>query len=250
MNDYHVADIGDFASYGLVRALCGTPEQPVPCMRLGIIWYRTSIPVDYEPLRGYLEPSAQNDQTYRACDANLYCEIRRLVLRKEAIGERLCVPDILDLDIFPPDTLHYPDSMPDPPRLRDRRDWFAGAVRETAEADVIFLNPDIGMTWNDGWMNAYAYRREMRALFEADKVLVIYQHSQQQAFRDWIARNIRRLGTVRLREGDVRVCRWGRERARAYFIVTRNEHQTKRIDTLLADFQNTPWVTTGNFEVI
>ena len=241
-----VGDIGDFANNGLLRVLCGTPEEPVRHMRLGIIWYRHLEQDDYGRLRRYLQQSEYNDQTFKACDESLYHEIRALVRRKEAQGERLRIPDIINLPIFPPGTQHYPDPLPDPPTSQNRREWFEQAMRQTADSDIIFLNPDTGMKWNDGRRLEYAYSRELRALFQRGKILVIYQHQQRS---DWVAENTRRLATVMLNAGHLRVCRWRRESVRGYFIVARTEQQIQRIDERLTVLRNSPWAVTGNFSV-
>ena len=247
MRDNYAGDIGDFANNGLLRVLCGTPEQPVPGMRLGVIWYRHLEADDYGHLRGYLGHTDYNHQTFRACDENLYDQVGALVSRKEAMGEQLLVTDIADLPIFPPGTLHYPDPLPVPPTLQNRREWFAEAVRRTADANLIFLNPNTGMRWDEGWRLDYAYRRELRALFVAGKALVIYQH--QQRVEGWVERNTRGLATVTLNLGHVRVCTWGRESARAYFIVAPTERQIERVDERLAVLRNSPWVAKENFSV-
>ena len=52
MRDNYVGDIGDFANNGLLRALCGTPEEPVPGVTLGILWYRNLNPDNYGQLKG------------------------------------------------------------------------------------------------------------------------------------------------------------------------------------------------------
>jgi hypothetical protein len=247
MRDNYAGDIGDFANNGLLRALCGTPEEPVPGMKLGIIWYRHLDEDDYGRLRRYLQQSEYNDRTFRACDDKLYDHIQALACRKEAMGERLLVTDIADLPIFPPRTQHYPDPLPDPPTVQNRRKWFAEAMRRTADSDLIFLNPDTGMKWDGGRRLQYAYFRELEALFNTGKALVIYQHQQRRT--GWVAENTRRLAGVTLNTGHLRVCTWGRESARAYFIVARTEQQIERIDERLAVLRDSPWVATGNFSV-
>ena len=64
MRDCYVGDIGDFANNGLLRVLCGTPSEPVPDMRLGIIWYRNQGEDQYGNAIGYLNPSGHNRRTF------------------------------------------------------------------------------------------------------------------------------------------------------------------------------------------
>ena len=84
MRDNYAGDIGDFANNGLLRVLCGTPEEPEPGMKLGIIWYRHLDSDNYGHLRKYLQKSKYNDRTFKACDENLYDQIQALAGRKAA----------------------------------------------------------------------------------------------------------------------------------------------------------------------
>ena len=246
MRDNYAGDIGDFANNGLLRVLCGTPEEPEPGMKLGIIWYRHLDSDNYGHLRKYLQKSKYNDRTFKACDENLYDQIQALAGRKAARKEKLLVTDIMNLPIFPPRTQHYPDPLPDPPTIQNRREWFAEAMRRTADSDLIFLNPDTGMKWDEGWQLQYAYRRELRELFNTEKALVIYQH--QQRSKGWVAENTRKLASVMANIGHLRVCTWRRESVRTYFIVA-HKQQIERIDERLAALRDRPWIATGNFSV-
>lgn len=187
---------------------------------------------------------------FKVCDEELYALLQRLVGQSMVMSQSLQIRDVIRSQILRYDTQHYLEPLPDASSKKNREKWFDAAMRRTAESDVIFLNPDIGMRWDDGRKPEYVYYREMRALFKAGKILVIYQHNQQRAYRDWIARNTRKLNIVRVGEGNLRICRWGREQVRAYFIVMPNQPQVARINTRLVTLQNTPWVATGSFEVI
>ena len=104
MRDEYAGDIGDFANYGLLRALCGKPENPVPGLRLGIIWYRNQVKRRQNEVEGrqghtigYLKPSNANDEDFKACDEELYTLLQRLVSqsmgRSRAIASKLSLAE-------------------------------------------------------------------------------------------------------------------------------------------------------------
>ena len=161
MQDRYVGDIGDFANNGLLRVLCGTPPEPVPDMRLGIIWYRNETEDQYGNEIKYLNPSNYNDQTYRECDPHLYSELQRLVGGSMERNDRRRIEDIIDRGIFPPRTQHYRRLIPRPATVASRRQWFGDAMAKTAESDVIFLNPDIGINWTGQTRLQYVHPWEL-----------------------------------------------------------------------------------------
>ena len=247
MRDNYAGDIGDFANNGLLRVLCGKPEKPVPGMRLGIIWYRHLDVDDHGNVKGYLDPSASNNQTFRACDKNLYDELQTLVCQSKARNKRLLVTDVINLPIFPPGTQHYPKPVPDPPNAEERQKWFNRALDHIADSDVIFLNPDTGMHWNAGSEPQYVYPCELQKLLKMDKILVIYQHQQRT---DWVADNTRSLKDAPLNVKHLRVCRWNRGSVRGYFIVAQNKNQIERIDKRLDVLRDSRWVTEGHMSLV
>ena len=244
MRDNYAGDIGDFANCGLLRVLCGQPGQPVRGIRLGIIWCRNQADDGLGNHIGYLKPSGSNDQTYAACDGGLYAPLQDLVGQNMINHQPLTVPDIRNLPIFPGGTLHYVEPLPNPPSLQNRQQWFCGALQCVADANVVFLNPDTGMAWNDEWSHQYVYSREVQALLEMDKVIVIYQHHQRT---DWVAENARQLLGLPLNVQYLRVLRWNTLSVRGYFIATRNENLLQTIDQRLLDLANSPWVANGHF---
>ena len=247
MRDNYVGDIGDFANNGLLRALCGKPEKPVPGMDLGIIWYRRLDPDEFGNERDYLVQSPANDRRFRRCDPDLYRALQALEHRRTALNQLLTVPDLISLPIFPLRTEHFDEPVPELPDGEDRQNWFHRAVNKIRDCDVIFLNPDTGMRWAEEATPAHVHSRELRALLEMDKILIIYQH--QQPHTDFVWDHTFQLRRPPLNVEHLRVCRWRRRRVRAYFMVARNKNQIDRIDERLRVLTRRTWVTERNFSV-
>ena len=248
MQDCYVGDIGDFANHGLLRVLCGTPQDPVPGMKLGIIWYRNESEDRYGNEIGYLNPSNYNRQTYQACDADLYCELQTLVGRSIERDEERRIEDSINSPILPCETLHYKLPIPRPANIASRRRWFNEAMAKTAGCDVIFLNPDTGIDWNGRAKLRYVHHWELERLLGGtkEKIVVIYQHAQRT---DWVANNTRRLRGDPLAVQHLWVCTWQAVSKRGYFIAARTEEQRKKIEERIEILRNSLWVRRGHFHL-
>ena len=248
MQDRYVGDIGDFANNGLLRVLCGTPQNPVPGMKLGIIWYRNESEGKYGNAIGYLNPSNYNHQTYQECDPDLYSELQKLVGWSMERNEQRRIEDIIYGRILPRGTQHYGMPLPRSATTTSRRQWFNEAMAGTAESDVIFLNPDTGIHWEGQSKLQYVHPWEMQELLgkERGKILVIYQHAQRT---DWVANNARMLRGHPLAVQHLWVCTWLSVSKRGYFIAARTEDQRERIEERLEILRESPWVERKHFKV-
>ncbi len=250
MRNNYVGDIGDFANNGLLRALGGTPRDPVPDIRLGIIWYLNPGEDRYGNAIGYLNPSRHNLSTYRECDRDLYDELRQLVGQRMLTNTNRDIRDIIDNpNILRRDTQHY-DKPILPGHTRETRDqWFTDAMDRTAASDVIFLNPDIGIGWNLGASHQHVVSREVNTLLERRKTGVIYQTPPRrgQTHKDWVKSNVKNLLYDTLAVEYLWVIMWNRAPKRAYFIVASTAQQKRWMQQRLTIFCNSQWVRKGHF---
>ena len=244
MKDQYVGDIGDFANNGLLRVLCGTQEDPVPGMRLCIIWYRNPSQDQYGNQVGYLNPSDHNSQTYRRCDPDLYRELQKLVGRRMKRDERRRIEDIMGSNILPCGTRHHEANIPTPARINSRQEWLEEAIGTTEESDVIFLNPDTGIDWDGKAKLKYVHPWELRRWLGTEKILVIYQHAQRGG---WVAENVRRLIEEQLGVHHLWVCVWKPAPTRGYFIITQNDEQRDRIEERLEVLRRSQWMVAPGF---
>ena len=143
MQDRYFGDIGDFAKYGLLRAVT-TGEPP---LRLAVLWYLVPDESHNDDGRhvDYLEPTPANLARFRDCDPELYDKLGDLV----RAGQR-SVSAVAEHSLLPPGTAYHAAPLDysgvaskDRPRLRS--DWLSGAHKAAAEADVVFLDPDNGL---------------------------------------------------------------------------------------------------------
>ena len=255
--DNYVGDIGDFANNGLLRYLCGLNSAPSKDQRLvlGVVWYRNKgnpRSPDGNHIN-YLNVSESNASLYRECDKELYDALQKLVGKSLVNGKKRDIQQLIQSSILPNDTQHYLACM----NANDRCEWFKDALKKTAGAELIFINPDTGLELkintdkiNTGKREVVLEERttsvkhtslsELRAFVEKKKSLVIYQHAVRES--DWamgIATKLKKLTANR--QLGVWALQWNRAQGRTYFVVAQPNHTQildARIKALLCD---APW---------
>lgn len=249
MRDCYVGDIGDFANYGLLRVLCGTPQEPVPHMRLGIIWYKNPGEDHSGNEIGYLNPSRHNYRTFGECDPDLYAELQRIVGRHMSGNTARRIEDIIGSDIIlHPDTQHHKVPVPALATAERRDAWFNHAMDNTGDSDVIFLNPDTGIDWQGRSQPTHVNPREINKLLERGKIAIIYQH--QRLFEsEWIGNTARNLREDTLAVQHLWACNWHRRSVRGYFIAASTSEQRANINQRLTVLRRSQWVMKSHFSL-
>ncbi|SPE59260.1 hypothetical protein SBV1_3080002 [Verrucomicrobia bacterium] len=128
MQDRFIGDIGDFAKYGLLRALAGVHPQEAPELSLGVVWYR----VPDSNINYLNDPQGPGN-----CDPPLFGELKRLVGSNQRT-----IAAIEQAPIWPRGTNFFrlqavkrvPSAESDP--------WLDAAVNEVGKCKLVFLDPD------------------------------------------------------------------------------------------------------------
>lgn len=133
MQDQYVGDVGDFAKFGLLRAISAGK-----C--LGVAWY--------------LHPQAGSDgkrteyllrpEEFRHLDAALFDELKKLRSSNDLSVRAVEKSDILENAIFADDQLAIADI-----KVRDRaswrRKWFEQVEGQLSGCELVFADPDNGL---------------------------------------------------------------------------------------------------------
>ena len=249
MQNKYVGDKGDYGKFGLLRYLTGTTSNDgLGPLRLGVVWYL----VHDERHRaggedtGYLRPTPENVDTYRAIDPALYDALSALVWD----GNR-CVCCIQQAGILPPDTAYYDAGLYFVPNMRrdDKRDlrahWLRFALNATKRAELIYLDPDNGIARDDGKMlhkdgPKFTYMDDLRALWARGQSLVVYHHLGMDRDADALTRETAQQIREGLEGAAPIALRYLRGSPRVWFVVPQPEHEDTiraRVDALLAG----PW---------
>ena len=256
MQDRYVGDIGDFANYGLLRYLCGVtgPKTGRP-FRLGVVWYlnkpsKKELKKSQGDRIGYLNFSYHNDSTYRICDPCLYDKLQKLVGDSLVSKKPRTICDIESRKILPDSTLYFSDPLNN--TCRDA--WSRRARTKIANADLVFLNPDIGIASPDkANSRAHVTMDEIEKFADEYKAksLIIYQHfSHFQGTREkQIDHLLDRLEQKLKLTFRPWALLWNREPIRFYFIVPRTNHHKLLLNFKILALLNSPWKTKGNFSV-
>lgn len=232
--------MGDFAKYALLKALAGDD------LRLGVHWYLNA------------DEEANSDgrlteySDLRHCDEPLYLALQHLVK-----SGRRSVAAVEQAGILPPNTIYFSRPL----SSRDRREraerraaWNAEAFETLAPAQLVFMDPDNGLTEKPaeklGARGAkYVCAEEIAPYYRRGQSLVIYQHQTREkgGLRVLIERRVELLRSLECEH--VWAFKFRRKRARAFLIIAVPAHlETLRERTF--EFRQTPWCRDKRFELL
>jgi hypothetical protein len=229
-----VNDIGDYAKYALLRAVCtGAGES----MRLGVIWYLTEH-VEYN-----------NDGRKRAhllttgwdgLDSDLLATMRRIESTVQS-REQLNVSLIEASGILPLNTVFFSEPMPRvqgtaQERVSERTAWFKRARKAVTQCDLVFLDPDNGLEVRSvpvtsPLSNKYATVAEISALLETGCSVVLYQHGNRTPWQMQRQNICAQIASGTDRDLTIRSLRFGAFGARAFFCITSNKEMSVIVDS-------------------
>ncbi len=246
MQDRYAGDIGDFAKYGLLRALCGDD------LRLGVLWYL--VPNERGGgnggVTGYLDTPKAG---LRECDPDLFDELRDLVAIERSVAE------VQRRRILPEGTAFF--GRVTPADLDERRRWVQGGLRAVAGVDLVFADPDNSLRDPSARTGRtehkkHAYYDEIEPCWRRGQSLMIYQHTARLGtFEEQVASRARDLRTHFGGAPGLMILRWRRVVSRAFIVIPKPAHAdrlTARVEALL----DSPWgqrqqgYATPHFELV
>ena len=223
MRHNFVNDIGDYAKYALLRALCASAQTEI---RLGVIWYLT----EHAEQNGDGRKRAHLSKGgWQNLDPDLLTMMRQIEGRLGGQNE-LNVGLIESSGILPVGTAFFSEAIPrvqgtGKQRVSERIAWFGRARKTVANCDLVFLDPDNGLEVRSVPLTSpsagkYATVSEIAALLENGAGVVLYQHGSRTPWpvqREHICAQIA-SGTDRAI--TIRSLRFGAFGTRAFFCVT------------------------------
>ena len=258
MQNGYVGDIGDFGKYGLLRYLTGMHGEPLdpPGLRLGVAWYvnHQDPPGAAGNHIGYLSPVSDHAQRFRGCDPVLWHSLRLLVF-----NDRRRIAAVQASGILPDDTRYHAgkfrycrNSRICPARVERRQRWFQDVIIGTEEAEIVFVDPDVGISDDDdvdklyriNWPS-YVSMAELQQFWQRDQSLVIYQSERSNSLPDLRANLVQAL---QLPAPPIAL-RFRTLSPRWFIVIPQPQHRAlirQRINLLLAN----PWALNGHFEEV
>jgi len=217
-----VNDIGDYAKYALLRAICASSDTP---MRLGVIWYLT----DHAESNGYGRKSAHlTHDGWEDLDPELLAAMRRIEDARQG-QSALNVALIESSGILPPGTMYFSEPLPRvvgnaQHRAAERATWFRRARNAVEGTDLVFLDPDNGLQVRSAPLSAprsckYVTVAEISALLHDGTGVVLYQHGNRAAWPLQRADVCAQIASGTGRSLTTRSLRFGAFGVRAFFCI-------------------------------
>ena len=236
-----VNDIGDYAKYALLRALC---RGGAPKMRLGVIWYLTVHPEINGDGRRRAHLSREG---WDGLDPDLLEKMRSIESSLRSRDE-LHLSLIEESQILPGDTTFFSEPLPDitgPPhrRLRERIMWFTRAQETVQGCELIFLDPDNGLEVQSVGPSSrlagkYSTVAEISLLLSTGAGVVFYQHCDRSPWRIQRIRIMNQIASgVGPRHVTIRSVRFGGFGSRAFFCVSARRAIARAVDENLRRFE-------------
>ncbi len=223
MKNQYFGDIGDYGKYGLLRFLAGRGY------RIAVNWYLTADDGRRDGrFTDYLERGA-----WRSCDPDLFDFLRKTVIddgRREvsALEEQGMIPL----------ARYYRRPLPEKRPLREA--WHREALAFCAGADLVFLDPDVGLCPGTGPRTdgKHVLRTELADYCQAGLDVVYYCHRGRRPAKEWTQYEM--LPLADCPDAQMAGVAFHRGSQRCYLFVLHRE-RAQALEEALADFVETGW---------
>jgi len=226
MQDRYTGDIGDFAKFGLLRALSRG-------RKLGIAWYL--FPDESHNDDGKHIPYLDEPDKWRHLDPELFDGLRVIVRSGQRNVQLIEESGLLANAVFSSALLQF-EGAPDG-RGRQRADWFRQSLIDLAGCDLVFADPDNGLCEDNTF--DIENRKKWKSLplseahvLSAGRVGILYHHNTRRrgGHREEICHWLDLLGRNAI------ALRWRTISPRTFFILNPTIEIRSRVDRFLADW--------------
>ena len=187
MQDRYVGDIGDFAKYGLLRAISEGRN-------LGVAWYLH--PDSGPPGDGRHTQYLKRPDEWRHLDCELFDNLKQVVDLEQRSVKEVQERRILGDAVFADERLDIKE-VPFRCRKNWRRKWFDRMKKTLADCDLVFADPDNGLACEKNFSPTRKPSAKSIPVYEANtladgRTAVIYHHNTRRKgghvkeIRDWM----------------------------------------------------------------
>ena len=231
MKNQYVGDIGDYGKYGLLRFLA---KQGI---KIGINWYLTEDDKSADgKFTGYLKQSEEQH-----CDSELFDKLKEIASRADKNVQMIEASGIIPNASFFKAALRNTGSDARAKRI-NRRLWFNNSTLLLKEAELIFADPDNGITYRKTAANKdsekYVLPEEIVEYYHSGKNVVFYCHKGRRKQDDWeeTKTGIRKW----IRDAQIIAVTFHRGTQRSYIFVLHPDSYRK-YEQILSAFLRTEW---------
>ena len=231
MKNQYVGDVGDYGKYGLLRFLARHGIQ------IGINWYLTEDDGSSDgKFTTYLEKPEN-----RVCDPELFDALRELASINYKTVEMIEDWEIIpEADFF--GEILKTNSQASEDGKWDRRLWFNNSKLMLEDAELIFADPDNGISFTKTvrtkGSEKYILPDEVCEYYHSGKNVVFYCHKGRRKQEDWerTKTEIRKY----LKDAQILAVTFHRGTQRSYIFVLHPDSFHK-YEQILKDFLDTAW---------
>ena len=178
MKNQYVGDIGDFGKYSLLRAFLEAG------IKVGVNWYLTENDGSTAgKFVKYLETGE-----LRWLDPEVFDALKRVAKDKDKTVFDVQKSEIISDAVFYSEKLCI-STIP-ANRKSQRQTWFKKSLDVLSEADLIFMDPDNGLLFNEKagkkGSEKYVIPSEVEAYFRTGHNVVYYCHKGRRKYQDWV----------------------------------------------------------------
>jgi hypothetical protein len=214
MKNQYFGDGNDYSKYGILRILCDTFPSDV-----AVCWMLTpdDSTTDGTTQRDYIN----KPEKYRDCDPQVFDQLRELILDHKADDVSHAGKVIGKQNLKFIDTILKDD-------LKSRLEYFDMVKREVSDCDLVFFDPDIGMSPDSVKKGSkdsskYLFWDELAEFYnEQHKSILLYQHYPQRSQHDAFVRE--RVEKIKEHTKPFHVYSLKDTRV-VYFLIPQREHR-------------------------
>ena len=230
MKNQYLGDVGDYGKFSLLRHLAQNG------IRIGVNWYHTKDnPLSNDgKINRYLW-----DDTERMYDPAVFDAMRKLAFEKEKSISDIRMSELIPNAIYFEDELstdevHWKERQ----TIRDR--WHQTAMDALAEAELIFADPDTGVSEKVTRKGSQQYARpsELADYYKRGQDVVYYCHRARHAESAWNEKKGELLALVP--DAAIFVLTFHRGTQRS-FIFAVHPSSEERYRKLTDSFLDAPW---------
>ncbi len=211
MQDNYVGDIGDYGKYGLLRKIC------LAGLSLSVNWYKTVPKKTNTQNDGKFVNYLSNPEKYREYDPHLFDSLYKIV----------CTENQRKIERIEKENLFIAKCFSDEIR-GNRLCWHQNALNQTANTEVIFLDPDNGletvkMFSSNGATEKHVKWAEIKDYYDRGQSVILYQHLPRIT-KEQLIDSIMSFQKEYLKADFVKLLEFPKYTNRFYFIFSHEKH--------------------------
>lgn len=233
MQDRYTGDLGDFSKLGILRVL------QMAGLSIGVNWYLT--PDENHNNDGCHVKYLEQDN-YRACDEELWLELKDIVEKKNRKTCFLEKENILRATFFS-EKLDFTDKAK-PERTELRKAWHIRALAILQGTDIVCVDPDNGLIVPSAVgrpkENKYVLPNELADYYAQHSSVIYYQHKARRPDEFYIQQHEKLLNEQNFKGSRAVMLKFRTTSQRYYFFIVQPKHQAI-IEKAITEFLSSSW---------